>query len=762
MWLGIASLLLSTCWAVNRNDFKTCDQSGFCKRHRSITASDMIICLSFAQYFWFLLDYTIWMYLNMNSIIQWLYMLPFRFIYTHIFLSIFLDVYVDMQVIPGDQVPHFDAHFISETGIIDVFFFTGPTPQDVQKQYSRTTGVTPLPPLFSLGYHQCRWNYNDEQDVAQVYYTVINAGFDKYDIPMDAIWLDIEHTDGKKYFTWDQNKFVHPKEMIEGVASKGRKMVTIIDPHIKKDSNYAVYKDAKDQGLFVKRADGVTDFEGHCWPGASEYLDFLNPETRKYWAAQFIFDRYIGSTPDLFTWNDMNEPSVFSGPEVTMDKDALHFGGIEHREVRVTVVLALFLCNRIISYLVILRSAFIGSQRTTALWTGDNTAEWSHLAITVPMLLSLSISGLPFVGWFCTIRLQLFKFYLCSMYNLGADVGGFFGNPDEQLLIRWYQAGAFQPFFRKYHVFTTRSHSHIDTRRREPWLFSEATRLAIREAIRRRYALLPYWLGYIIFLIVLVYSQVKYISGRQKQTAVFPLSAVLLIYCTVYNSVVAKHIILKIILLLDDESPNGYSQLEAATLESEISMSVVTDDTRLYNEQQRHSMLRRQNRRSLDVDTEDEETVICCNVINVEPVLFLFSVSIGFLLTSQPLFTYWARCMEIAKDSKGNDEENITSICAVLSGSNNSLQNKVERDISSMKIWLQGSSTVPLRIGVASFVESFGNLLGTFAVSILAVPAIKSIIGHEQSYIKSAFIREVFYLKFVIKASVISLLRTEI
>ena len=71
--------------------------------------------------------------------------------------------------------------------------------------------TTPLPPLFALAYHQCRWNYNDEKDVAEVgqiqqlkqntqktLKIQVNANFDKYDIPMDVIWLDIEHTDGKK------------------------------------------------------------------------------------------------------------------------------------------------------------------------------------------------------------------------------------------------------------------------------------------------------------------------------------------------------------------------------------------------------------------------------------------------------------------------------------------------------------------------------------------------------------------------------------
>ena len=90
--------------------------------------------------------------------------------------------------------------------------------------------------------------------------------------------------------------------------------------------------------------------------------------------------------------------------------------------------------NRLRTFL-LSRSFFVGSQRYASIWTGDNMAEWSHLKATIPMLLSLSIAGLP---------------------NVGADVGGFFKNPDGQLLTRWYQAGAFQPFFR---VTTTTLHS---------------------------------------------------------------------------------------------------------------------------------------------------------------------------------------------------------------------------------------------------------------------------------------------------------------
>jgi alpha 1,3-glucosidase len=87
-------------------------------------------------------------------------------------------------------------------------------------------------------------------------------------------WLDIEHTDGKRYFTWDSKLFPNPAEMQDRLASRGRKMVTIIDPHIKRDNNYAIHSEATRKGLYVKDKSGTKDFEGWCWPGSSSYLDF--------------------------------------------------------------------------------------------------------------------------------------------------------------------------------------------------------------------------------------------------------------------------------------------------------------------------------------------------------------------------------------------------------------------------------------------------------------------------------------------------------
>eukprot|EP00117_Sycon_ciliatum_P017449 scpid32873/ scgid16435/ Neutral alpha-glucosidase AB; Alpha-glucosidase 2; Glucosidase II subunit alpha len=367
----------------------------------------------------------------------------------------------------SDETPQIDTHWFSESGIIDVFVMLGPKPHDLFRQYAALTGPTPLPPMFSIAYHQCRWNYNDQEDVYGV-----NKGYEDHDIPVDVIWLDIEHTDGKKYFTWDVAKFPNSKEMLDKLWSYGRRMVTIVDPHIKREDGYHIHSDASSQGLYIKNHNGG-DYDGWCWPGSSSWIDFTSPDIRKWWAEQLSLSRYSGSTTSLFTWNDMNEPSVFNGPEITMHKDAKHHGDWEHRDVhnvygmlqpQATGEGQVARSGGRDRPFVLSRAFFAGSQRFGAIWTGDNTADWGHLKASMPMLLSIGLTGLTFAG---------------------ADVGGFFKNPDSELLIRWYQAGAHQPFFR--------AHAHLDTKRREPYLHDENVMQRIRNAILARYSRLPFW-----------------------------------------------------------------------------------------------------------------------------------------------------------------------------------------------------------------------------------------------------------------------------
>ena len=190
-------------------------------------------------------------------------------------------------------------HWLAEAGVVDLFLYGGgkandgkkpasssapspspspsSSPASVAAAHARATGTTALPQLFSLGYHQCRWNYRDEGDARHV-----DAGFDEHAMPYDVLWLDIEHTDGKRYFTWDKDLFPNPRKLIGDIASRGRKVVAIVDPHVKRDEGYRVYSEAKKKDFFVKDRSGEKDFEGWCWPGASAYLDMLLPAARKW------------------------------------------------------------------------------------------------------------------------------------------------------------------------------------------------------------------------------------------------------------------------------------------------------------------------------------------------------------------------------------------------------------------------------------------------------------------------------------------------
>lgn len=358
------------------------------------------------------------------------------------------------------------SHWVSENGVLDFMIIIDRTPELVNKNYGLITGYSVLPQMFALGYHQCRWNYNDVRDVLE-----INELMDTHQIPYDTIWLDIEYAESKKYFTWLPENFPDPNLMLEKLDRTGRNLVVIVDPHIKTGYNVS-------DGLVAKKIT-MNNFEnetyyGHCWPGESVWIDTLNKNSQQYWDLLFQWGSYFmgKEATNIHLWNDMNEPSVFNGPETTSPKDNIHAGGWEHRSIHNLYGLSYHEAtydsllkrqensNRQRPF-ILTRSYFSGSQRTAAMWTGDNMCRWDHLKASIPMILTSNVVGMPFAG---------------------ADVGGFFGNPSEELLTRWYQTGIWYPFFR--------AHAHIDSLRREPWMPGDPYTSIIRDAIKLRYSLL--------------------------------------------------------------------------------------------------------------------------------------------------------------------------------------------------------------------------------------------------------------------------------
>ena len=186
------------------------------------------------------------------------------------------DTWVDIKYTNDDS----SAHWISESGVIDFMIIVKDTPKAVTESFVEVTGKPMLPPLSSIGYHQCRWNYNDERDVLTV-----DSLMDKWQMPYDFIWLDLEYTDDKKFFTWKNSSFPNPKRMLTKLSRLGRNMVALIDPHLK--VNYDISIQVLAAAVAVKNSLGNTFF-GQCWPGESLWIDTFNPSGIKLWS-KFLY-----------------------------------------------------------------------------------------------------------------------------------------------------------------------------------------------------------------------------------------------------------------------------------------------------------------------------------------------------------------------------------------------------------------------------------------------------------------------------------------
>ncbi len=352
--------------------------------------------------------------------------------------------------------------FGAEGGELDYYFLYGPGLKKVLNRYADLVGRMPLPPLWALGYQQCRWSYYPEAEVRTLAQTFRDKG-----IPCDAIYLDIHYMDGYRCFTWDSSRFPNPRELLADLEAMGFKVVVIIDPGIKVDPNYGVCAQGLAGDHFCRLPDG-SPHVSQVWPGDCYFPDFTRPETRKWWGSLYkdlVADGVAGF------WNDMNEPGVWGGtfPDIVqhhhrgqlVDHPVVHnVYGLEMARGTYEGVRALRPEKR---PFVLTRAGFAGVHRYAAVWTGDNVATWEHLRLALSMCLGLGMSGVPFVGF---------------------DIGGFEGSPSPELFTRFLQLGVLMPL--------CRNHTSYGTRDQEPWAFGEGFEEINRAAIRLRYALLPY------------------------------------------------------------------------------------------------------------------------------------------------------------------------------------------------------------------------------------------------------------------------------
>ncbi len=353
--------------------------------------------------------------------------------------------------------------FAAKGGALDYYYIAGDSMPEVVRGYTHLTGRCPLPQRWTLGYHQSRWGYVTQEDVAD-----IADNLRSRDIPCDAIHLDIDYMEGFRVFTWNRERYHgDPEAFLAELSERGFKPVTIIDPGVKKDPGYRVYDEGLAGDFFAKTPDGEV-YENAVWPGDAVFPDFGKPEVRKWWGEQhrFLLDKGVRGI-----WNDMNEPASFKGPLPDDVQFTLEDRPTAHEEFH--NVYGHYMAKATYEGLkaidgkrpfVITRAMYAGTQKYATAWTGDNTSMWDHLRMAIPQLCNLGLSGMPFVG---------------------TDLGGFGGDTTPELLVRWVQAGCLSPLFR--------NHSALGTRRQEPWQFGPQAEAIYRKYVKLRYRLIPYF-----------------------------------------------------------------------------------------------------------------------------------------------------------------------------------------------------------------------------------------------------------------------------
>jgi len=355
--------------------------------------------------------------------------------------------------------------FGAEGGEMNYYFFAHPHPKQILRRFMELIGQMPLPPRWSLGYQQCRYAYDSERWIR-----FIAENFRFRNIPCDVLYLDILAMDESRTFTWNKQNFPDVDKLTSDLAKQGFKIAAICDFAIKKEKGYFAYDTGMEQDVFLRNHDGSI-FTGQMWPGESVFPDFTKEQSRLWWG-----DCYKGYIKDGIRgfWNDMNEPVNFGAPGNTFPDNIIFYdNGLYTNHLKSHNVYGLL--NARATYegikrlrenerpFVLTRAGFTGVHRYAAVWTGDNRSTWEHARLNIPILLSMSISGIPFVG---------------------CDIGGYEGSPTGELFTRWLQQGVFTPFFR--------DHTSIRTEYQEPWEFGIQFRNICRSYIELRYRLLPY------------------------------------------------------------------------------------------------------------------------------------------------------------------------------------------------------------------------------------------------------------------------------
>ncbi len=346
-------------------------------------------------------------------------------------------------------------------GELSYYFISDPTYQGILSDYTWLTGRAPLLPRWAYGYIQSKFGYRDSQDAEQ---TIERFRTDS--IPADAIVFDLYWFRDMGDLDWNPSSWPDPTQMNAQFRSQGFKTIVITEPYIVQSSdNFAT---ADQNGYLAKSPGGGSYILNDWWSCGCNagLLDITNPQAQSWWWSKY---QHIFQTGVSGLWTDLGEPERDSlqmkfmmGP----DAEVHNIYDFLWAETLFNGMKGSFPGMRMFN---LTRSGFAGIQRFgTVTWSGDVAKTFSGLAVQLPILLNMGMSGIAY-------------------HN--SDIGGFTGNSPTtpELYTRWMEFGAFCPVMR--------AHGYDALGGTEPWAFnsnSPSTEGIVRNLIRLRYSLLPY------------------------------------------------------------------------------------------------------------------------------------------------------------------------------------------------------------------------------------------------------------------------------
>ena len=346
-------------------------------------------------------------------------------------------------------------------GELSYYLIAAPTIPGQLEKYTWLTGRQPLPPRWAFGYMQSKNRYQNEKEARATVDTLRAKQF-----PCDALVLDLRWFKYMGDLRWDRSSWPDPERMMSDFAAEGIKTVLITEPYIIDSSvNYA---EAASNAYFARDTRGqpyTFDKWWSCDGCSAALLDMTNPDVRLWWwnkHAAFLGTEVAG------IWTDLGEP------ERHPDEMQHHLGTAAkvHNIYNLLWAKTVFEgFNRLRPdrrVFNLTRSGFAGIQRYGAIpWSGDVARKFGGLAVQLPMLLNMGMSGLAY-------------------HN--SDIGGYARNPTTpELYVRWMQYGTFCPIARAHGAGEV-----VKGAPTEPWAFGPEAERICRTYIQLRYQLLPY------------------------------------------------------------------------------------------------------------------------------------------------------------------------------------------------------------------------------------------------------------------------------